>query len=179
MYNGKANVSLSKTQVPVFQLNAGHTGVTNKQIGIIYPNECYGTHRTETSLDYVVFLNGSGVVELGGFGTVEPEATFYTSRKSNGSTLSVNTPDSQGYYTHTLSKNMNWYIGTTKQSVALPKGTQVKIKDNTTGATYYTRIACSKAKRPTDSTFKELNPGGVFWVDFITTGSMPSTRSIW
>ncbi|MGN0307599.1 MAG: hypothetical protein ACI4DN_05225 [Lachnospiraceae bacterium] len=107
-----------------------------------------------------------------------PKRVPYGEKKSNGSTLVDNPMDSQGYYTHTLAKTMNWYIGTAKQSTTLPAGTQIKIKDSTTGSEHYYRIACKKAKRPTDSDFVELNPGGIFWVDFLTLGSMPSNRAI-
>ena len=99
---------------------------------------------------------------MGGIVDNHPEYTLYGTKKSNGSTLINNPLDNEGYYVHTLSQTMNWYIGTQKQSTTLKAGTQLKIKDCTTGSDHYYRIACKKAKRPTDSEFVELNPGGVF-----------------
>lgn len=178
MYNGTAYVNTSSRQVPVYKLTDNQVDITSTQIGVIYPNECFGMHGSEGNVSLIAFRNSSGVPTIGGFGSVKPTFTLYGKRKSNGSTLVSNTADSSGYYTHTLAKDMNWYIGTAKQSVALPKGTQVKIKDCTTGSSNFYRIACKKAKKPGESTFKELNPGGTFWVDFLTIGSMPSNRAI-
>jgi len=39
-------------------------------------------------------------------------------------------------------------------------------------------MACKMAKLSGEREFKELNPGGVFWIDFLTIGSMPYNRSI-
>ncbi len=178
MYNGKAYVNTSDRKVPVYELTANELDITNKQIGLIYPNECFGIHPSEGNVSFVAFRNSSGVPAIGGFVSVEPEYTLYGERKSNGSALEKNTRDSSGYFVHTLSKNMNWYIGDQKQPVSLKAGTQVKIKDCTTGSDKYFRMACKMAKLSGEREFKELNPGGVFWIDFLTIGSMPYNRSI-
>lgn len=178
MYNGTAYVNTSNRQVPVYRLTNNSCDVTNEQIGTIYPNECFGFHGGEGSASLIAFRNSSGTPQIGGIVDNHPEYTLYGTKKSNGSTLINNPLDNEGYYVHTLSKTMNWYIGTQKQSTTLKAGTQLKIKDCTTGSDHYYRIACKKAKRPTDSEFVELNPGGVFWVDFLTICSMPSNRAI-
>ena len=174
MYNGKAFVNTSNRKVPVYQLTENEIDITNKQIGTIYPNECFGMHNSEGNVSFIVFRNSSGGISRGGFGSVEPEYTYYCERKSNGKTLSSNTPDKNGYYRHSLAKNMNWYIGTHKQSTPLPKGTVVLLKSCTTGADYPSRIFCSGYRKPgeTKDTIKE------FCIDFLTVGSMPSNRAI-
>ncbi len=180
MDNGTAYISKSTNAVPVYKYTEDTHQVTNIQIGAIYMNECFGIHPAgEWDNDFVVFRNASGVVDVGVFGNEKPIKIKYVERKSNGSTLLVNSPDSEGYYTHTLSKAMNWYIKKTQQPKALPAGTQLKIKDATTGGDHYTRMACKKAKQPGENVFTELNPGDVFFVDYITTGSMPGNRSIY
>lgn len=88
--------------------------------------------------------------------------------------LSSNMPDKNGYYRNTLAKNMNWYVGTHKQSTPLPNGTVVLLKSCTTGADYPSRFFCSGYRKPgeTKDTIKE------FCIDFLTVGSMPSNRAI-
>jgi len=99
------------------------------------------------------------VPTVGGFDTEnEPTSVLYKLKKSNGTTLVDNTPENFGRYYHTLSKNMNWYIGTTQQANYLPQGTIVEIDGQCeTGAVYYYRVASFRAKRPTDTDFIELN----------------------
>ena len=173
MYNGKAYVNTSNRKAPVYQLTPNEIDITNTQIGLIYPNECFGMHRSEGNVDFIVFRNSSGGISRGGFGSVEPDYTLYGTRKSNGSSLVVNNPVG-GYYIHQLSKNMNWYIGTTKQASPLPAGTQVRIKDCTTGADNPSRIACKGYKKPNQNWVTQD-----FWVDFLQVGSMPSNRAVW
>lgn len=45
------------------------------------------------------------------------------------------------------------------------------------GSSFF-RMACKIAKLSGEHEFKELNSGGVFWVDFLTIGSMSYDRSI-
>ncbi len=47
MYNGTAYVNTSNKKVPVYELTANQIDITSKQIGTIYPNECFGIHGTE------------------------------------------------------------------------------------------------------------------------------------
>lgn len=178
MYNGTAYVNVSDRKVPVYRLTENCCEITNEQIGTIYPNECFGLHSGEGSATQITFRNSSGVPTIGGIVDVFPDCTLYGKKKSNGSTLVDNPLDKEGYYVHTLAKSMNWYIGTQKQSTTLKAGTQLKIKDCTTGADHFYRIACEKAKKPGETEFSKLNPNGVFWVDFLTIGSMPSNRAI-
>lgn len=180
MYNGTAYVSTNSTKVPVYEFDEYDVNLTNNRIGWINPNECFGMHPTEADIPFVAFRNASGGTSIGGINPSDKlTCVLYGKKKSNGTTLLDNPLDSDGYYRHTLSKEMNWYIGSTKQLNPLPKGTLIQISDCTTGSDHYYRIACKKAKRPTDTKFKELNPGGIFWIDFLTTGSMPSNRSLW
>ena len=180
MYNGKAYVNISNQYIPVYALDSSQINITNQQIGTIYPNECFGMHPTEGNYPFVTFRNSSGSTSIGAFATNNwPTMVLFRERKSNGTSLLVNSPDNEGYYQHTLSKNMNWYIGGELQSPYLPQGTIVKVSDCTTGSTHYYRMACKQAKRPGETQFTELNPNGIFWVDFLSTGSMPSNRSMW
>ncbi|SHN61996.1 hypothetical protein SAMN02745247_02445 [Butyrivibrio hungatei DSM 14810] len=174
MYNGRAFVNTSDRKVPVYQLTKNEIDITNKQIGTIYPNECFGMHASEGNVSFIVFRNSSGGISRGGFGSVNPDYTPYCERKSNGKTLEKNLPDGAGLYSHTLSKNMNWYVGTHKQSTPLPKGTIIKIKSScTTGADYPSRIFCAGYRKPGGKdVVKE------FCIDFLTVGSMPSNRAL-
>lgn len=109
MYNGTAYVNVSNEKMPIYRLNSGYTNVTSEQIGTIYPNECYGVHSGEGSAQLVAFRNASGNTQVGGVVDNFPKRVPYGEKKSNGSTLVDNPMDSQGYYTHTLAKTMNWY----------------------------------------------------------------------
>lgn len=145
----------------------------SKQIGTIYPNECFGKTPSQVNVDFITFRNSSGGISRGGFGKVEPDYTLYCLRKSNGKSLEINNPDN-GLYIHTLSKNMNWYIGSQKQAKPLPKGTLVKINSKCTiGADYPSRIFCQGYKKP-----GEKDETCEFCIDYLTVGSMPSNRAI-
>lgn len=151
-----------------------NTYFLSKQIGTIYPNECFGKTPSQGNVDFITFRNSSGGISMGGFGKVEPDYTLYCLRKSNGKSLEINNPDSDGYYNHTLSKNMNWYIEEQKQTSPLPKGTIVKIRSNCAiGANYPSRIVCAGYKKPGKAPVEQK-----FWVDFLTVGSMPNNRAI-
>jgi len=174
MYNGTAYVNTANQKYPVYQLNSNETDITSKQIGTIYPNECFGIHPSEGNVMFVVFRNSSGGISIGGFGKAIPPYILYSKKKSNGNILLDNYKDSDGYYIHKLSKNMNWYIGTIKQKKPLEKGTLIRIKDCTTGSSYPTRIACSAYKLKDSNNWIAQK----FWVDYLKIGSMPNTRAI-
>ena len=168
----KARVSLSTGAFKVYGDELRST-----IIGYIYPNECFTmagfseSHGTYT----IYFRNSSGAVQLGYVDHTINSMPYNLYKVSNG--VLVSNPYTNGYYIHTIKSgyNMNWYIGTTRQSTPLPGGTELYCSDDAiyAGETHPYRILFHGYKVPGGEFVRQT-----FWIDYLTLGSLVSNRVI-